>query len=467
MLDSHTTLILAALLFWMLPLLVWWTTGGRHTQAVAWWCAGSVLAGLGIVLMGLRPWVVPWLSFQGGNTCLLLSFVGWSQSLRVLRGRPWHLPHLVLWALLALTYYSVLLLAFDPQVRGMGMRWALGGLAIYTACLAWPLAQRWRSHNAAAIALSYGVLGLGLWAQSFMHTGDGVQPSPFSQTWDASLIALLALLTSTIGHFCYTGMVLDHATQSRARVARAQAAAEETAKLETQLRQLDRQERMVLVSGALAHELNQPLTAALTQAQVAQRRLLAGRTEGPVMVDLLRKVVDGIERASRILVRIRRSGQHNTVTLQRIDARAVVNGALDLLDGEWHRLSVRVDRALGDTPLWCQADGVALSQVLVNVLRNAGQAMEHCPHRWLQVSAHTDGTWIRVRVRDHGTGVSAQVLAQWGEPFVSTREHGLGMGLAISRAIMAQHRGDLSLRNHPGGGAEAVLSLPQDAGGKA
>lgn len=465
MLDSQTTLILAALLFWMLPLLVWWTTGRRQAQAVAWWCVGSALAGLGIALMGLRPWIAPWLSFQGGNTLLLLSFVGWSQSLRVLRGRPWSAPQLVLWALLALTYYSVLLRAFDPQVRGMGMRWALGGLAIYTASLAWPLALRWRSHNAAAIGVSYWLLGLGLWAQSFMGIGIGTQPSPFSNTWDASLIALLALLTSAIGHFCYTGMVLDQAMQARARDATTRAAAEETARLDTQLRQLDRQERMVLVSGALAHELNQPLTAALTQAQVAQRRLWAGRTEVPVLVDLLQKVMDGIERASRILVRIRRAGLPHTVTLRRVDVRTVVHGALDLLDGEWHRLDVRVDRALGNVPLWCQADEVALSQVLVNLLRNAAQAMESCPSRWLQVSAQADGAQIRVLIRDHGPGVAAQVLARWGEPFVSTREHGLGMGLAISRAIMGQHHGDLSLRNHPGGGAEAQLTLPREVGG--
>ena len=120
MLDSQTTLILAALLFWMLPLLVWWTTGRRHAQAVAWWCVGSVLAGLGITLMGLRPWIAPWLSFQGGNTLLLLSFVGWSQSLRVLRGRPWSALQLVLWAVLALIYYSVLLRAFDRQRSAKG-----------------------------------------------------------------------------------------------------------------------------------------------------------------------------------------------------------------------------------------------------------------------------------------------------------------------------------------------------------
>lgn len=462
MLHSQTTLILAALLFWMLPVLVWWTTGGRHTRAVAWWCGGSVLAGLGIVLMGLRPWIAPWLSFQGGNTCLLLSFVGWSQSLRVLRGRPWSAAQLALWVVLALAYYSVLLSAFEPGGRGTGMRWALGGLALYTACLTWPLARRWRSHNAAAMGLTYLVLGLGLWAQSLMQTGAGAQPSPFSNTWDASMIAMLALLTSAIGHFCYTGMVLDQATQERAEQAKAQAGAEEMAKLETQLRQVDRQGRLVLVSGALAHELNQPLTAALTQAQVAQRRLSTGRAEMPVMVDLLQKVTAAIERASRILARIRSAGQPHAVQLQRRDVRQVVHGALDLLQWDWQRLRVRVDRTLGDAPLWCQADEVALSQVLVNVLRNAAQAMEGSPQRWLEVSAHADAHSVHVHIRDHGPGVAPQVLARWGEPFVSTREQGLGLGLVISRAIMGQHHGQLTLRNAVGGGAEVVLSLPLD-----
>lgn len=460
MLDSQTTLILAALLFWMLPLLVWWTTGGRRSEAVLCWCLGSVLAGLGITLMGLRPWIPAWLSFQGGNSCLLLSFVGWAQSLRVLGERPWSKAQLALWTVLVPIFYSALVYGLDPAGRSFGMRLALGGLALYTAFLTWPLVRRWRSHNALAIGVSYGLLGLGLWLQLAAGHEAHVQPSPFSQTWDASLIALLALLTSAVGHFCYAGMVLDRSTRERLQQAQAQAGAEEMARLDVQLRQSDRQGRMVLVTGTLAHELNQPLTAALTQAQVAQRRLQTGRSSVPVLTDLLLNVEAGIERASRILTRARQAGRVNTMKLNRVDVRQVVHSSLDFLEPEWQRLQVQVRRDMGDVPLWSQADEVALSQVLVNVLRNAGQAMESSPQRWLQVSAWTQDQLVLLRIRDHGTGVPPEVLARWGEPFVSTRLQGLGMGLAICRDIMEQHHGGLVLSNAAGGGAEVIITLP-------
>ena len=108
--DSQTTLVLAAMLFLALPAMVWLVllkVPGRHAAAM--WCLGSALAGLGLVLMGLRPWLPQWLSYNVANTCLLASFLGWIQSLRITLERPlsWRLWWLLLIACAA--FYSLLL----------------------------------------------------------------------------------------------------------------------------------------------------------------------------------------------------------------------------------------------------------------------------------------------------------------------------------------------------------------------
>jgi len=461
MLDSQTTLVLSALFFLVLPALVWWATPGLQAAPVAWWCAGSALAGTGIVLMAVRPWIPPLASFHGGNTCLLASMLLWSQSLRALQQRPWSLLLLAVWIALAALYYGVLHAGFDPDVRGMGMRAGLGLLSLYTAWMALRLARRLRSYNAGLIAAAYLLLALGLWAQLILHGGGGHQPNPFSRTWDASLIALTALVTAAVGHFCFTGMVLDTAARQQARAAAARAAAQETARLDAQMRQRDRRYRLTLVAGSLGHELNQPLAAALTQAQVAQRRLQSARVDARQLGDLLEKAGAGLERAADILDRIRASARARGLDLVRLDLRDVVRESVALLEDECRKLGVRLESLLAEQPLWSKGDEVALSQVLVNLVRNAMQVEGGAQPRLIEIRCAIAQGEVQVVVRDNGPGVPDEVLQRLGESFVSMRENGLGLGLAISLAIAGQHQGRLCLRNLPQGGTQATLSLPQ------
>lgn len=467
MLDSLTMLYLAALLFLVLPLMMVFATAGQGNRAVVWWCGGSGLAGLGIVLMALRPWLPVVLSFHGGNACLLGSFVLWCQSLKVFQQRAWQ-ARLVVAALGAgALYYSVLFAAFAPDVRGMGMRAALGALAFATAWHAWRLARSLRSRNALTISVCFVLLGAGLWGQWLLQGGGGQTPNPFGRTWDASGLAMVALTTSVMCHFCFTGLMLDTSRRRQVRAAQAQAAADETARLNVLLQQEDRQRRMLMVAGSIAHELNQPLAAALMQAQVAQRHLRTGAASPEVVEALLGRMASGLRRTTAILDRVQAAGECRVESFdcQYLDMRAVVRDSLPLLlepVGSMGSVGLRVEVELGDEPLLCYGDEVALSQVLVNLLRNAQQAVVPGADPRLVVTARRWGDEVQVVVRDHGMGVPQEVLDHLGELLPNTRAagSGMGIGLAISFAIVQEHQGRLSLRNHPDGGAEAVLALP-------
>jgi len=460
MLDSQTTLILAAMLFLILPVVVWLALRPAPDPAVTWWCSGGLLAGLGIVLLGLRPWLPLPLSYHLANTCLLGSMVLWSQSLRCSLDRPWARHAVVLGLLSCAAFYSMLYAFSSPWLRGVLVRLALGGLAMQTAYWAWSLFRLSRSGNAAAIALNFAVLGLMLVGQALLTASDVAIPNPFSNTWDASLLALTALLTAMISHFCYVGMVLDRAAAVQIQTQLAQQSAQQTRLLDLELSRMERRRRMTILSGSLAHELNQPLTVALVNAQLAERHWQAEGQVSTGFLELLKAVQSSIDRTVRILQRLRDGGEKGWPGRRLLDLQEVLDQSLPLLKDDLRRLGVECVIQRSAQPLVCEGDEVALSQVMVNVLRNALQAMTEVSERRLEIVCRRVDGQVQLQVRDTGCGLSAELSQRWGEPLLTTKPDGLGLGLAISRDIVARHGGELSLRNLPEGGVEALLSLP-------
>lgn len=460
MLDSQTTLILSALLFLSLPGMVWLSLRAAADRAVACWCVGGLLAGSGIVLMGLRPWLPVPLSFHLANTCVLVSLVFWSQSLRCTLGQPWAVWQMAVWVLLCAGFYTALL-AFAPSwLRGLAVRLALGMLALQTAYWAWRLHVRMHSGNAAAIALNYLILGLMLAGQGLLTATSIDAPSPFSNTWDASLLALTALVTAMVGHLCYVGMVLDRAASERTASQLAEQSARQTRWLDQELRRMERHRRMTILSGSLAHELNQPLTAAMVNAELAQRQWQLDPQPSEKLKGLMSQVDACIDRTVKILQRIRSGADVVWPGMQSVDLQQVLVHALAQVESDLARLGAVLTFEKVPQGLHCKGDEVALSQVLVNLLRNALQAMADTPERRLTLVCRCQQDWAEVCVRDTGCGLSPELSQRWGEPMLSTKSQGLGMGLAISREIVDRHHGFLSLSNLPEGGVQAVLRLP-------
>lgn len=459
MFHSQTTLILSALLFLALPVMVMLVLRPASQPAVAWWCAAGAMAGSGILLFWLRPHLPPVVSFHLANTLVLGSLLMWSQSLRMTLGRPWSRRALILLLGLCVAFYSVLFEWATPSVRGLCVRLALGLLSFVTAYWAWRLFHRTRSANAAAIACNYLLLGAMLVGQAGLTASSISEPSPFSNTWDASLLALTALTTALIGHYCYVGMMLDLAAQERIRSEQAEKGAIQTQFIGAKLQSMDRRKRMAIRSGSLAHELNQPLTAALLNAQMAHRHGSTPSAGAPLLLNLLAQVDSAIDRTTQILNRIRTDHEAIKQAMQPLDLRHVLDQSLELIEPE--RLQCNVSLAVTHCarPLDCLGDPLALSQVFFNLLRNAVQAMAHQPVRQLTIECKVEARDVVVVVRDTGPGLAAD-LHQLAGPLMSTKEDGLGMGLAISRDIVMQHKGSLSLRGLTQGGVEATVILP-------
>jgi signal transduction histidine kinase len=217
------------------------------------------------------------------------------------------------------------------------------------------------------------------------------------------------------------------------------------------------------LSGAIAHEINQPLTAILANAQAALHLLPEGAPNAAEVREALQDIVHEDNRAGQVIQRLRTLMKKGETTYEAIELNEIVNTTIALLNSELIGRGVRIHAVLAnDLPL-TSGDSVQLQQVLINFIVNAIDAMAEMPveRRLITVSTRmTQSGGAEVVVRDHGTGIAPLEGGRVFEPFFTTKQHGLGLGLTICSTIIEAHGGDLSITNSASGGAEARFSLP-------
>ena len=249
-----------------------------------------------------------------------------------------------------------------------------------------------------------------------------------------------------------------------AEVARRRAEAEAQQK-RAELAHVSRVATLGELTAALAHELNQPLTAILSNAAAGQRFLAGPAPDLPEVRDTLADITADTQRAGEVIRRLRAMLKRGApAELAPVDLNDVIRTVERIVraDAVRHRVTVVLD--LGPDVPPTPGDAVQLQQVVLNVMLNAFAAMDQPqrPKRRLVVRtrAAVDGSHVEAEFEDSGAGIAADVMGQLFEPFVTTKRDGLGMGLSICRSILDQHGGALRAANNPAGGATFSLTLP-------
>ena len=220
------------------------------------------------------------------------------------------------------------------------------------------------------------------------------------------------------------------------------------------------------LSGALAHELNQPMTSILSNAQAAARLL---RQEAPDLVELreiVKDIVDEDVRAGEVIRRLRTMLKPGTTAFQSLDVSALLAEVLMLMRAQLVEHQVTVVERFSDPLPAVHGDRVQLQQVLLNLLMNACEAMRgNEPNdRMLVAGASHENGLVSIYVSDCGSGLPPDVAENLFEPFFTTKAEGLGLGLAICRSIITLHSGWISARNNSDRGATVELVLPAAEG---
>jgi two-component system sensor kinase FixL len=232
--------------------------------------------------------------------------------------------------------------------------------------------------------------------------------------------------------------------------------------LQRQLEHVSRLSAMGQLSSALAHELNQPLTAIMNYIQAGRRLMESnGGVSSPRVDEMLDKAIDQSGRAGDVIRRLRGLFERGETepSLESINEVVQDAASLALVDAEAHNISYRL--TLHDGLPAVMIDKIQIQQVVLNLVRNAVEALEHSERRDLEIeTAGAAGGDVEVAVRDTGPGLPAEVEKSLFEPFVTTKENTMGVGLSISHRIVEAHGGRLWAEANPGGGAQFRFTLP-------
>jgi signal transduction histidine kinase len=235
----------------------------------------------------------------------------------------------------------------------------------------------------------------------------------------------------------------------------------ETENMYRQLTREDRLMRMVELTASLSHELSQPLTSILYSAQAGLRFLKSGKLDEKQTEEIFENIVEDDKRAGNLISSVKNLMKLETREPEKLNLNALIQDTLLIFNAEAKRNNVEIRLNLEKHPVFIFGDKIQLQQVLLNFLFNGAIAMEKNDdkNRMLKIFQHVKNSVVTVSVRDEGPGIDESIKENIFKPFVTTREKGFGIGLAVSRSIIEKHNGKIWAGNVLNSGAEFSFSL--------
>lgn len=237
--------------------------------------------------------------------------------------------------------------------------------------------------------------------------------------------------------------------------------------LEAQMKRAETTQRLVTMgemASSLAHELNQPLAAISNYASGASVMIEAGKLSREDTLLALSKMSRQAQRAAAIIKRIRgfAAAKKTDPQFTRLSPESVVNETMELALIQADKLKASINTVIEPNLPEMVGDSVMLEQLLLNLLKNAMEAVLPCPNHTidLTVKLHETGNFIEFIVADHGPGIPDPTKALLFDAFYSTKDEGMGMGLNICRSIVEVHHGRIIITDTPGGGATFTFTVP-------
>ncbi|MDP4612614.1 MAG: ATP-binding protein [Limnohabitans sp.] len=458
-LHLPTAYLIAGILYLVMPLFVWLILRHERLSSNTLWGLGGMAFGLSLVLLGMRGTLPDVLTHGFALWMLVLGPLLRAAAMRIELHKPPHLMSILGVTLVFLAVYVVLDVVLDNDPlrflwSNFSVSLSLGWLALRSR----EVYKHERNTSALWIFSCYMALSVLLALRIASLLLGNTQPDVMTEDFLSLLLIGLAVITAVVSNIGFLGMFIERMNRRALELAKVQARQEEAARLTEQVAKLDRRRSVGEIAASLAHELSQPLTNIYLIADRMELSLQERQDES------LKKYFEDLNRntqkAGDILGRIRTFIQSKNTPFERVELSQVITDSQALIHDLTHNESVDLQVAMPPQEVFVRADPVQLSQIFMNVLRNAIQATQGQSYRQLQIRLWCEGRTAHISFTDNGPGLSAEALSQVGTSFFTTKTDGLGVGLSISKSIAMKHGGSLSIGNSPLGGAVVELQLP-------
>lgn len=231
---------------------------------------------------------------------------------------------------------------------------------------------------------------------------------------------------------------------------------------QTKLAHVARLSNMGEMASGMAHELNQPLTAILSNSQACIRLLESKPTNSELLIDTLEIIGAQSKRASAIIAQLRQFVKKDSNERSLVDINQLINDVVTLTKQDIDNSDIKLELSLMDTIPRIPAQAIQIDQVILNLVLNAMDSLIQVKpsKRRLIISSRLQDNNIVIGVADSGIGISPQVIDKLFSPYITTKQQGMGLGLSISEGIIQAHNGSIKAHNRETGGAEFYCYFP-------
>jgi C4-dicarboxylate-specific signal transduction histidine kinase len=458
-LHLPTAYFIAGILYLIMPISVWLMLRKRQGLSNTLWCLGGLAFGLSLILLGMRGKWPDALTYEMAIWLLVLGPLLRVGALRLALQRPYWVTGLLALSLVHIAVYAVLNLILDnASLRFVWSSLSAAAALAWLALLARDVYRRNQSLSAHWIFLCYLALAAVLVIRIPGVLLGVSEPTAMISDPLSNLLIFLGVLTAIVGNIGFLGMFIERMNRETLESAKVQARQEEMARLSEQIAQLDRRRSVGEIAASLAHELSQPLTNIylISDRLELELKMRSDRSLDTYFADLNRNA----QSAGDILGRIRGFIRSKDIALEPIEIDQVISDVKALIHDLAYNESVDIQVSLPPQGLAVRADTVQLSQIFLNVIRNAIQATHGQSQRQLHIRVWREENTAHISFTDNGPGLPPESSDRVGSAFFSTKPDGLGVGLSISKSIAQLHGGSLSIGNSPSGGAIVHLQLP-------
>jgi signal transduction histidine kinase len=444
-----------------MPIAVWLALSNQQSKTIAWWCVGGEILAIGLFMFGLRPYLPDWASYPLANTLTWIGVLMQVKALRLALKMNMQSKMIVMLVAFFLAVFEYHRLGLEnPHLRfGWGLL-IFFLIFSYMSYLAFMISRAHNLKSGRGLSVIYGIAAVVLFIRMLrLHFGF-TEPDAVAHGVDSLLIVFSGFVAAAFGSFSFVGMFLEQTKFKELQAVEARARQEESARLANQISQLERQRTLGMMSYSFAHELSQPLTAILMDAHSAKTTLTSGDWNPKDLGQTIEEIECNANRTRVLIDRIRNFIRPSESDFEKVDLKALAQDVKFLLSHDVKKYEIQFEWEFEVEDCTVMGDKVQLSQILLNVYRNAIQAMVETESRHIFVSIGKQDDRVVLRVRDTGIGLAEAVKPTIGMPFVTTKADGLGVGLSISKSIAEKHNGRLTIANAIGGGVLVELNLP-------